>query len=120
MAHDCPTIDGHTTLQTFTGEHLLRTGRRCFVVDGGRIAGLITPHEVKEVPRERWPTTAEVMRPLAQLRTIKADAPAAEALETMGCGDINQLPVTSNGRLEGVISRGHILRFLQTRAELHM
>jgi CBS domain-containing protein len=123
MAHDCPTIDSHTSLQTFTEEHLLRTGQRCFVVvDDGHIAGLITPHEVKEVPRERWSTTttAEVMRPLARLRTIKPDAPAAEALETMGRGDMNQLPVTSNGHLQGVVSRGHILRFLQTRAELHM
>jgi hypothetical protein len=33
---------------------------------------------------------------------------------------VNQLPVTSNGHLEGVISRGHIVGFLQTRAELSM
>jgi Zn-dependent protease/predicted transcriptional regulator len=123
MARDCSTVGSDMTLQTFTEEHLLRTGQRCFIVtDNGHIAGLITPHEVKEVPRERWSTTttAEVMRPLAQLRMIKADAPATEALETMGREDMNQLPVTTNGQLEGVISRGHIVRFLQTRAELHM
>jgi CBS domain-containing protein len=59
------------------------------------------------------------MCPLAQLRIIRADTPVAEALETMGREDVNQLPVTANGYLEGVIARGHILRFLQTRAELH-
>ena len=32
--------------------------------------------------------------------------------------DVNQLPVVSNGRMEGVFSRGHVLRFLQTRSEL--
>jgi Zn-dependent protease/predicted transcriptional regulator len=123
MSCDCPTVDGHMTLQTFADEHLLRTGRRCFVVvDDGSIAGLITSHEVKEIPRELWPKTtiAEAMRPLAQLRTIRSDTPVAEALETMGREDVNQLPVTSNGQLEGVISRGHIVRFLQTRAELSM
>jgi CBS domain-containing protein len=86
MSRDCPTVDGHLTLQTFAEEHLLRTGRSCFVVDDGSIAGLITPHEVKELPRELWPTTtiAEAMRPLAELRTIRSDTPVAEALETMG------------------------------------
>jgi len=77
---------------------------------------------VKDQPRERWPTltVSDAMRPLAQLRTIRADTPVAEVLETMGREDVNQLPVTSNGHLEGIIARGHILRFLQTRAELHM
>jgi Zn-dependent protease len=123
MSHDCPTIGGQMSLQTFTEEHLLRTGQRCFaVVDDSRLAGLITPTEVKEVPRERWPSTmvAEAMRPLAQLHTIKADAPATQALEMMGREDVSQLPVTANGHIEGLISQGHLVRFLQTRAELEM
>jgi len=33
--------------------------------------------------------------------------------------DMNQLPVISDGHLEGVFSRGHVLRFLSTQAELH-
>jgi CBS domain-containing protein len=123
LARDCPMVDSRMPLQTLVEEHILRTGQRCFVVvDAGRIVGLVTPHEIKDQPRERWPelTAAAVMRPLAQLRTIKAETPVTEALETMGREDVNQLPVTANGHLEGVIARGHILRFLQTRAELHM
>jgi Peptidase family M50 len=58
MARGCTTVGGDMSLQTFTEEHLLRTGQRCFIVTAnGHITGLITPHEVKEVPRERWPTT---------------------------------------------------------------
>jgi len=123
MSRDCPTIPGQMSLQRFAEEYLLRTGQRCFVVvDDSRIAGLITPHEVKEVPCERWlkATVAEAMRPLAQLRTIRADAPAADALEMMGREDVNQLPVAANAHLEGIISRGHLMSFLRTRAELDM
>jgi CBS domain-containing protein len=123
MSRDCPSVEGHMTLQTFADVHLLRTGRRCFVVvEDGSIAGLITPHEVKDIPRALWPKTtiAEAMRPLAQLRTIRSDTPVAEALETMGCEDVNPLPVSANGHLEGVISRGHIVGFLRMRAELSM
>lgn len=36
----------------------------------------------------------------------------------MGREDINQVPVVSNGRLEGVFSPSHALRSLQTHAEL--
>jgi hypothetical protein len=38
----------------------------------------------------------------------------------IGRADVNQLPVMSNGRLEGIISRDRVLQFLVTRAELDM
>jgi hypothetical protein len=38
----------------------------------------------------------------------------------MGREDVNQLPVAANAHLEGFISRGHLMGFLRTRAELHM
>lgn len=123
MARDCPVVDGNTNLQTFTDEYLLKTGGRCFVVaEQGRIAGLITSHEVKEIERSKWAFTMvdDVMRPLENLRTVAPETPVVEALELMGREDVNQLPVVSDGRLEGIISRGHILRLLQTRAELNM
>jgi CBS domain-containing protein len=37
----------------------------------------------------------------------------------MGRDNINQLPVVSDGHLEGVFSRAHVLRFLHAHAELH-
>jgi Zn-dependent protease len=41
-----------------------------------------------------------------------------QPLEIMSRNDVNQLPVVSNGRIEGVLSRSHILRYLQTHAEV--
>ncbi|MBZ5657744.1 MAG: CBS domain-containing protein [Acidobacteriia bacterium] len=49
---------------------------------------------------------------------VSPDTPAIRALQMMTRNDVNQLPVVSNGRMEGVFSRGHVLRFLQTRSEL--
>jgi CBS domain-containing protein len=121
MSHDCPAVDGHINLQTFVDEHLLRSGQRCYVVEEqGRAAGIVTPHEVKGVERAAWryKTLDEVMRPLETLRTVEPDALVTEALEVMGREDVNQLPVIREGHLAGIVSRGHILRLLQTRAEL--
>ncbi len=123
MTRDCALVDGNTNLQTFVEDYLLRTGQRCFLIaEQGAITGLITPHEIKGVERARWPFTVvyEVMRPLDQLRTVPPDTPVSEALMIIGREDLNQLPVVSNGRLEGMISRDQILRYLLTRAELKM
>jgi Zn-dependent protease/predicted transcriptional regulator len=123
MARDCPTVEGRMNLQTFVEEFLLRTGRRCFiVVENGDIAGIITAHEIKEVEPSLRPykTVSDVMRPIHQLRTVTIDTPVAEVLETMGREDLNQLPVVTDGKLEGVISRGQVLRYLQTRMELRV
>ncbi|MFN7927931.1 MAG: site-2 protease family protein [Blastocatellia bacterium] len=123
MTRDCTIVDGNTNLQTFVHEYLLHTGRRCFLVaEQGRITGLITPNEVKEVEQARWPYTTiyDVMRPLEQLKTVTPETPVSEALEIIGRDDVNQLPALANGRLAGMISRDQILRYLLTRAELKM
>jgi len=60
------------------------------------------------------------MRPIRQLRTIQPSTPAIDALRLMGQEDVNQLPVMSDGKFEGMVGRSHILQLLQTRAELHL
>jgi Zn-dependent protease/predicted transcriptional regulator len=122
MDRNSPIVEGHLSLQDFVDVYLLRSGLRGYVVvRGDEIIGLITPHEVKGVTRDLWPQTSvqSVMRPLAQLRTVTPDTPALDALQMMGRDDINQLPVVSNGHLEGIFSRTHVVRFLQTHTELH-
>jgi Zn-dependent protease/predicted transcriptional regulator len=121
MSRDCPTVDGWLNVQNFVEQHLLRTGRRCFiVVDKGEMTGLITPHEIKEIDRARWPFTTlhDIMRPLGEVSSVTPETPLKSALESMTREDVNQLPVVSSGRLEGVLSRAEIISYLQTHAEL--
>jgi Zn-dependent protease/predicted transcriptional regulator len=121
MTSDCPTVSGNLDLQHFVEEELLKTGRRCFVVvENGEVAGLVTPQEVKQVERARWPFTAlhDIMRSLDQMRRVTPETPLTSALEMMSRHDVNQLPVVSDGHLAGVLSRANLLSFLQTRAEL--
>jgi CBS domain-containing protein len=123
MTRDCPRVDSKIDLQTFVNDYLLRSGQRCFIVEeDDHVAGLITPHEVKNIERERWPQTTigDVMRPLKNLHSVTPSTSLNEALEIMGREDVNQLPVVSDRRLAGVISRGHIVRVIQTRAELQV
>ena len=122
MIRDCPTVEGWLNLQNFVEQDLLRSAKRCFiVVEHGEVAGLVTPHEIKQVERSRWPLTTmrEVMRPIDDLRSVSPEAPLGSALEAMSRNDVNQLPVVRQGHLEGVLSRAQILNYLQTHAEFH-
>lgn len=121
MSRECPAIESTLSVQEFVDDHLLRSGRRCFAVkQDAEVIGLITPHEVKDIERDRWPQTSvrQAMLPLDRLHSVKPNTPVTDVLERMGREDINQLFVLSNGRLDGIVSRGDILRLLQTRAEL--
>jgi Zn-dependent protease/CBS domain-containing protein len=123
MSTDCSTVDPDESLQQFVHEKLLPTGRRCFlVVQDERLVGLITPNEVRGVEPRAWPFTPvrSVMRPADKVHFVTPDTPAMEALETMGREDVNQLPVTSDGRILGVVSRAHVLQVVRSRGELNL
>lgn len=122
MTQDCAQVSGNLDLETFVNDYMLRTGRRCFIVmRDGRLAGLVTPQEVKQVERSAWPLTpvSQVMRSVESIHSVSPDTPASDALEIMGREDVNQVPVVSNGWFQGIVSRAHILQVLQTTADLN-
>ncbi|HET9184240.1 MAG TPA: site-2 protease family protein [Candidatus Angelobacter sp.] len=121
MSQDCPMIEGAMSVQDFVDHFLLRTARRCFLVKVmDRLAGLITPNEIRTLSRELWPMTPlqQIMKPLDKIRSVGPDTPVTEALDVMGKEDLNQVPVVSNGGLLGMLSRSDILQALRARIEL--
>jgi CBS domain-containing protein len=114
-------LGANTTLQRFVDHQLLRVVARCFAVSrNDHVVGLITPDDVKHVEKDRWEqtTVSQAMRPIQSLHPVKPDVSAGEALELMGRENINQLPVVSDGHLEGVVTRSYLVQLLQVRREL--
>ena len=123
VERDCVVVDGHDNLQEFVKKYLIRTGSQCFLVrNGGGIEGIITPFDVMETDRGRWPSTTveQAMRPLDRLPSIPADAPITEAIEVMERERLNEVPVVRNGRTEGFITRGGLMRLLHMQAAFEM
>lgn len=123
MEHNCATIDTTANLQLLVDNYLLRGGQRCFIIQkNGLLEGLITASDIGRIERSMWPLTTvqQAMRPLSHLQVVSPEAPAMQALETMARENINQLPVASDGHLEGIVSRAHLLEMLHTRAEFKM
>lgn len=121
MTRDCPTVSGQLSLADLVHEHILRTGRRCFLVSqNGRLEGLITLHQIKAVPQERWGDSfvAQAMTPIDRLHAVAPKTPILDVLGGMEQHDVNQVPVTQDGRLLGMITRDHLLRVLYANLEL--
>jgi Zn-dependent protease/CBS domain-containing protein len=117
MGETCPHVSADTSLQKLVDEEVLAHGQRCFLVDrADHTAGLLTLHNIKEVPRSSWTTmtAAQAMTPLEKLSRIDANAELWTALEKMGGNGINQMPVMRGGDLVGMLTRGDIVRYLQT------
>ncbi|MGA8618209.1 MAG: site-2 protease family protein [Candidatus Sulfotelmatobacter sp.] len=121
MSPDCETVSPNISLQEFVNQRMMRTGRRCFLVmENGKMLGMITPNEVRGVDSKNWPLmrVGDVMRTVDKIHFVSPDMPALEALEIMNREDVHQLPVRVGDKIEGIITRAHILQALQSRSEL--
>ncbi|MCP9439745.1 MAG: site-2 protease family protein [Nitrospira sp.] len=123
MSRDCPIVSERMSLAELVGEHVLRTGQRCFTVtDGDRLKGLVTLHQIKAVPQDRWSwvMVGEAMTPASQVQVVAPDRPILEVLQLLEGQDINQVPVVEGDRLVGMITRDHLLRVLAAKMELQL
>ena len=121
MSRRCVIIPQDATLQQVVDEHILSGGQRCVLVNRGEnTVGLITLHRIKEVPRDQWPRTraAQVMLPLEKMKRISPDKELWTALEQMDRDGVNQLPVMTDSRMVGMLSREDVITFLRTLEEL--
>lgn len=121
MSSHCATVPADLTLQQLVDEHILASGQRCFLVSRQEeTVGMVTLHRMKEVPRSDWGTTtaAQAMLPLEALKRISPDTRLWAALELMDRGGVNQLPVMTDGRIVGMLSREDVISFLRTVQEV--
>jgi Zn-dependent protease len=121
MERNVPQIPADITLEEVVDSHVLSSGRRSFVVTrGDGLAGLLTLHRIKEVPRGDWPRTsvATAMIPVDQVKRIGPDADLWRALQEMDADGVNQLPVMTDGRVLGMLTRESVIGFLRTVQDL--
>jgi Zn-dependent protease/CBS domain-containing protein len=121
MSTNYTSIPLDVTLQTLVDRHVLGNGQRSFVVkEGDKVAGLLTLHDIKELPRAEWPgtTAAQAMIPVAQVQRIQPDEELWAAIEEMQRDGVNQLPVMTDGHIEGMLRREDIIGYLRNVQDL--
>jgi Zn-dependent protease len=120
MRRNPPVVDKHLSIENLISEYVLGSDDHAFpVLDGERLAGLVTLEDVRKITRDRWSivNVGEIMTPIDQLVVIKPDADSADALEQLTQRDVRQLPVVSNGVLVGLLRRKDIIKFLSIETE---
>ena len=121
MSSHCVTVPANLSIEQLVDEHILGGGQRCFLVTReSDTVGMITLHRIKQVPRHDWATTtaAQAMLPLEQLKRTDPDTQLWTALQQMDRDGVNQLPVTRDNHVLGMLSRARVITFLGTLQEL--
>jgi Zn-dependent protease len=117
MSPGCPEVDSRTSIQELIDRHILGGAKRCLVVtDGERPAGLLTVHNLGQLPRQAWSQTmaSDMMTSMQDLRTADPDEELWSALADMDRDGVNQIPVLQGGAVLGMLRRDDVLSYLQT------
>jgi len=123
MSRKLNLLPADTPLDVLVHEHLLGSGKRAYVVQrDGAPAGILTIHQIRKAPKDRWAltTAAEVMIPQREARTISPEDDLWTALSAMDREGVNQLLVMEDGQIVGMLSREDLVSFLQTLHELRV
>ncbi len=118
--YGCPLIPPHLNLMELVQQHILPTGRSCFLISwGAELEGMVTLQQIKKVPRSRWAITPvqDIMTPAGKLKVAYADQDILSVLQEMNGESANHIPVIEAGKIIGIINREDIARFLRTRAD---
>jgi predicted transcriptional regulator len=115
MQSSVSTIGPEVPVSTLVDEYLMRSDQRAYpVVEGERFVGLVCLEDVRKLARQAWPHTKirEIMTRAADVAAVAADDAAAEAMLVLTRRRVNQLPVVENGKVQGIVRREDILKWL--------
>jgi Zn-dependent protease/CBS domain-containing protein len=118
---DTATITRQATVADLIEDYLLPGNRRAVPVeDGGRLVGMVTLGDIKDVPVEARDATqiGTVMGGREGLITVRPSEPLADAVGKLTGRDLEQVPVMDGDRFVGILTRADVMRQLQLREML--
>lgn len=116
-----PPLSAGLGVQELVRSLLLVTDAGGFAVyEGDELAGTVTAGDISAVPpaRRAGTTLREIMRPVAEARSVPHDAPLAEVVSAMRTEGRDRVLVARGGELLGVLTLGDVGRWLERVREL--
>jgi Zn-dependent protease/CBS domain-containing protein len=121
MSPSPQTVPADATLQELMDEVFMRSRYVAFpVIVGGEPAGLVTLHQLREVPRERWRDTriADVMLPLDPSLVVAPGENMMTVMERLQQSPAKRVVVMQDGRLIGIITARDVTHWLERARQL--
>ena len=115
MSPDPVTVSPDMNLQQLADTFLEYRHGAFPVLYGSTTHGLVSLHQIKEVPREHWADSrvARIMTPLKNCPVAAPEDDAAEVMMKMAAQGEGRVLVMRNGELLGILSRTDMMRFMQ-------
>lgn len=114
---EVPRVSPATSVGDFVRGFVMRGRRFAVVEDGGKAVGIVSLTDVREVAQESWETTRveSVATPLSRIEMARPETSLRDVLRAMATRDVNQIPVASEDRIVGFVSRDAIVQLLELR-----
>jgi Zn-dependent protease/CBS domain-containing protein len=119
MRRDLAPIGPIAPLSDLADRFLASGDERCLPVsDGDKLVGIVCVGDLRKVPRPEWPSrpVRDVMTPIDRVTTLSPDEDLAEAIPKLAQGELDQLPVVRGGRVEGILRRSDVMRWMEVFA----
>jgi predicted transcriptional regulator len=115
------TVSPDITVQQAVSDYFLVHPHTAYpVVRDGAILGILTLQSVRAVPIDQRATVVvlQAMIPKERAVTVEPTMTALDAMQKMAPGNAGTALVVENGELLGVLTRGDVMRAIQTREVL--
>ncbi len=116
MVSEPPVVATSATLAALARGVIEINPRVCyFIEDEGRLAGIVSLHEMQAVPELEWENTTagQVMTPRSELHAAGPDTLASELLVEMEAENLYHMTVVSDDTVVGVVGRERIIGLLR-------
>ena len=123
MSREVLTVPPEITVQQLISDYLLARPHEGYpVMRDGQLLGVVTLASARAIPKDQRDTVtvAQAMVPLDRAPVFPSTISALDALQKMARARFGLALVTEGGRLLGIVSRGDLMRTIQTRQELDM
>ncbi len=120
MEKNIEAVHPDTTLADLVQTVFIQKRKRAIsVTEGDNLAGVVTISDIKGIPQEKWPVTpvSQVMH-REPIHTVKPEDDLKAAMKLIAQYDLNQIPVLSQGKLVGILTRADVINYLQLSQEL--
>jgi Zn-dependent protease len=121
MKTDPVTVPRQISVRELVEEYFLRHHHKLYpVVEGDRLIGCVTTHDIKQLPREEWDrqTVGAIAQRRCEENSIAPDTDAMKALAAMSRGRASRLMVVDGDRLVGILTLKDLLEFFSLKMEL--
>ena len=91
------------------------------VTESDNLVGIVTVSDIKNLPQEKWQTTpVEQIMNKGTLYTVKPGDDLSRVMKLIAEHDLNQIPVMSQVKLVGMITRADVINYLHLSQELNL